>query len=48
MPSAKRTANSEASPVTAPVRIVVTDHAKPQTVSVRRAPKRSENQPPTN
>ena len=48
MPSTRRTANSEASPVTAPVTIVVIDHTNPQTVSVRRAPKRSPNQPPTN
>ena len=47
MPSTRRTANSETSPVTAPVAIVVIDHASPQTVSVRRAPKRSANQPPT-
>ena len=47
MPSTKRTPNSEPSPVTAPVAIVVSDHARPQTVSVRRAPKRSANQPPT-
>ena len=46
MPSTRRTANSETSPVTAPVTIVVSDHARPQTVSVRRAPKRSANQPP--
>src|ERR1700676_3432139 len=47
MPRTKRTANSDASPVTAPVAIVVSDHVSPQTVSVRRAPKRSANQPPT-
>jgi len=28
-----------------PVAMVVSDHARPQTVSVRRAPKRSANQP---
>src|SRR5580692_6629601 len=39
MPSTRRTPNSDSSPVTAPVAIVVSDHAKPQTVSVRRAPK---------
>ena len=27
--------------------LTVSDHARPQTVSVRRAPKRSANQPPT-
>ena len=48
MPSTRRTPNSETSPVTAPVAMVVSDHTKPQTVSVRRAPKRSANQPPTN
>jgi hypothetical protein len=47
MPSANRTANSEPSPRTAPVAIVVIDHANPHIVSVRRAPKRSANQPPT-
>jgi hypothetical protein len=47
MPSTKRTANSEPSPVIAAVAMVVIDHASPQTVSVRRAPKRSANQPPT-
>ena len=47
MPSTKRTAKSDASPPTAPVAIVVIDHASPQTVSVRRAPKRSAIQPPT-
>ena len=47
IPSTRRTPKSEASPVTAPVAIVVIDHARPQTVSVRRAPKRSANQPPT-
>ena len=41
MPGTRRTPNSEASPVTAPVAMVVSDHARPQTVSVRRAPKRS-------
>src|ERR1700736_3056534 len=44
MPSTRRTPNSEASPVTAPVAMVVSDHARPQTVSVRRAPKRSANE----
>src|ERR1700726_2194609 len=39
MPSTKRTANSEPSPRTAPVAIVVIDHTSPHTVSVRRAPK---------
>src|ERR1700693_732385 len=47
LPSANRTANSEPRPVTAPVTIVVIDQARPETVSVRRAPKRSANQPPT-
>src|SRR3984957_11819433 len=47
MPSTRRTPNSEARPVTAPVAMVVSDHARQQTVSVRRAPKRSANQPPT-
>jgi hypothetical protein len=47
MPSTRRTAKSEASPVTAPVTMVVVDHTSPQTVSVRRAPNRSANQPPT-
>jgi hypothetical protein len=46
MPSTRRTANSETSPVTAAVAIVVIDQVSPQTVSVRRAPKRSANQPP--
>src|SRR5271166_6534655 len=48
MPSTKRTAKSDHNPVTAPVAMVVSDHTTPQTVSVRRAPKRSANQPPTN
>src|SRR5271169_2592713 len=47
MPSTKRTQNSDASPLTAAVAIVVSDQVNPQTVSVRRAPKRSANQPPT-
>ena len=47
IPSAKRTANNEPSPRTAPVTIVVIDHTTPQTVSVRRSPNRSANQPPT-
>jgi|HubBroStandDraft_6_1064221.scaffolds.fasta_scaffold307465_1 hypothetical protein len=47
IPSTQRTANSDASPVTAPVAMVVSDQVRPQTVSVRRAPKRSANQPPT-
>src|SRR5215472_778682 len=46
MPSTSLTAKSETSPVTAPVAIVVIDQVSPQTVSVRRAPKRSANQPP--
>src|SRR5271166_4635554 len=47
MPRTRRTPNSDLSPVTVPVAIVVIDHTRPQTVSVRRAPKRSANQPPT-
>jgi hypothetical protein len=47
MPSTERTENNKTSPVTAAVTIVVNDHHKPQTVNVRRAPKRSANQPPT-
>ena len=46
MPSTKRAAKSEVSPVTAPVAIVVIDHASPRTVRVRRAPARSAIQPP--
>src|SRR6516162_9143323 len=46
MPSTQRTANSETSPVTAPVTIVVIDQVSPQAVKVRRAPKRLANQPP--
>ena len=46
MPSTKRTPNSETSPATPPVAIVVSDQVRPQTVKVRRAPKRSANQPP--
>src|ERR1700745_163171 len=41
MPSTRRTPKSEASPVTAPVAIVVSDQARPQTVKVRRAPTRA-------
>jgi hypothetical protein len=44
MPSTQRTANSDTSPVTAAVAIVVNDHTSPQTVSVRRTPNRSANQ----
>src|SRR5271169_4115997 len=46
MPRTRRTANSDLSPVTAPVAMVVIDHASPQTAKVRRAPKRSANHPP--
>jgi hypothetical protein len=47
MPSTRRTANKDPSPRTAAVMTVVIDQASPQTVSVRRAPNRSANQPPT-
>src|ERR1700726_3137665 len=39
IPSTQRTANNDASPVTAPVAIVVSDQVRPHTVSVRRGPK---------
>src|ERR1700740_1136366 len=47
MPSTRRTENSEASPPTAPVTIVVIDQVSPQTARVRLAPKRSASHPPT-
>ena len=44
-PSTKRKENSEASPSTAPVTIVVIDQVSPQTAKVRLASKRSASHP---
>src|SRR5437764_3458271 len=45
-PSSTRTANIDHSPPTSPVSIVATAQVRPQTISVRRAPNLSPNQPP--
>ncbi len=45
-PSSIRTRISDHSPLTSPVSIVAAAQTSPHTVSVRRAPNRSPNQPP--
>ena len=45
-PSSTRTANRVHKPSTSPVSMVAADQIRPQTIRVRRAPKRSPNQPP--
>lgn len=45
-PSSTRASSNDHSPPTKPVRIVAPAQTRPQTVNVRRAPKRSPNQPP--